>query len=108
MSAKDEAPKMRGYVTLQELAERMGISRQYAHEAAEKGRIASLCWTGVRTKPVWMVAEAEAALLEAAGRFPQLRFVSTTEAPDTTGESHDRSNGQPAEGNEREEASHPG
>jgi hypothetical protein len=59
---KETAPRLRGWVTLQELAQALGVSRQAVHQMTEDERLETLHRTGA-DRPVWLVTEDEQARL---------------------------------------------
>jgi hypothetical protein len=113
MAAKKDAAKLPGWITLAELAERLGVSKQAVDQMAKEGRIATLCWasTGSGRRPLWLLREDEVAELSgpvaAAARSRAVSIargerqpVSATQADDSerAGETNARNgNGDEAE-----------
>lgn len=58
MPNKATAPLLVGWLTLQQVADRLGVSRQAVHQAAEDEVFNTLCRTG-GDRAVWLVAESE-------------------------------------------------
>ncbi len=58
MPTKADAPPLKGWITLIELAERLRITRQAVHQHAENGRIQTLHRVG-HERPVWVMRESE-------------------------------------------------
>lgn len=70
MPAKSDAPRLPGWSTLQEVADKMGVSRQAVHQAAEDGVFRTLHRIGGE-RPVWLVQDSELT--------PELRLGPTPE-----------------------------
>ena len=65
--SKESAPVLRGWISLQELADMLGVSRQAVHKMADEGRIRTLHRAG-RTRPTWLLRETEAYEISARRR----------------------------------------
>jgi DNA-binding transcriptional regulator LsrR (DeoR family) len=79
-----DAPKLEGWITTTELAQRLGLSRQAVSRAAWRRTYASLSTVG--DKPVLVVSEEEARALEEryAARRAGVRDLDFTNPPEVS------------------------
>lgn len=95
MPTKDDALPLEGWISLIELARRLGISRQAVHQHADNGRISSLRYIRTADRPVWIVEEAE---------IPDLRDRLAAARPGAASNTGHDDNGQSHEAPEQASA----
>lgn len=80
---KRDIPELPGYVSLQHAADRIGVSRQYAHDMAENGDFETVykVMCGGKRPTAYLITEAEVRAKEEALAARRARVAATAAVP---------------------------